>query len=103
MFLQDRVTSERAQERREASINSRAISEPKRSAQASLERKRFGSDIERLHVEAFGSLLRIAAVLAHQLSKRCATSNSCGNGPDQRKVLVTWRGWRAVPLVSKNA
>jgi hypothetical protein len=95
MFLQDPKTAGKRQERREASINIRSISEPKRSAQARLERKRFGSDIERLLVEGFGSLSCGVWGLAHQHSDRCATSNFSLSGPDHHKVLVTDSRWRA--------
>ncbi len=100
MFFQDPISSANAEEPREASINIRAISEPKRSAQPWLERKRFGSDIERLLVDAVGPLLRIARHLPHQRTARRASSNSRGNGRDHHKVLMTLRGCRAVPLVS---
>ena len=100
MFLQDPLTSVNSQERRKASINIRAISEPKRSAQPWLEQTRFGSDIERLLVEGLGSMLSTTLVLAHQHTTRCAFSNSRGNGPVRHKVLASLRGQRAVPLAS---
>ncbi len=100
MFLQAQETVGKDQERREASINIRAISEPKRSAQPWLEQTRFGSDIERLLVEGWGSMLRAARVLAHTRTGRCALPNLRMSGPVRHKVLASSLGQRAAQLDS---